>query len=81
MDCGDGLIELINPEILELEGARSGVESCLAYPDYYGYVNRAQSVKIKTLNSKVKSIVLQAEGYLARCNEIDHLNGVHVLSE
>ena len=30
MDCGDGLIEMINPEILETEGEQDGPEELLA---------------------------------------------------
>lgn len=78
MDCGDGLIELINPEILEMHGEQTGAEACLSFPGYYGYVKRAQSVKVKTLNRNGETVIVHGEGYLARCmqHEIDHLNGV-----
>jgi peptide deformylase len=36
MDCGDGFIELINPEIIEMEGEQTGAEACLSFPGYYG---------------------------------------------
>jgi peptide deformylase len=78
MDCGEGLIELINPEILEMSGEQLGPEACLSYPGYYGNVQRAQNVKVKTLNRKGESVILEGEGYLARCiqHEVDHLNGI-----
>lgn len=78
MDCGDGLIELINPELLDMEGEQTGTEACLSFPGYYGIVKRARKVKIKTLNRKGESVILTGEDYLARCmlHEIDHLNGV-----
>ncbi|MFD0710736.1 peptide deformylase [Paenibacillus sp. GCM10027626] len=78
MDCGSGLIELINPEIIESEGEQYGTEACLSYPGYYGYVKRANRVKVQTLNRQGETIVLEGEGFLARCmqHEIDHLNGV-----
>ncbi|RJE87047.1 peptide deformylase [Paenibacillus sp. 1011MAR3C5] len=78
MDCGDGLIELINPEILELSGEQLGTEACLSFPGYLGYVMRAHYIKLSTLNRQGKRVILEAEGYLARCmqHEIDHLNGV-----
>lgn len=78
MDCGDGLIELINPEIVESSGEQVGPESCLSYPGYYGFVKRANKVKVQTLNRQGESIILEGEGFLARCmqHEIDHLNGV-----
>jgi peptide deformylase len=85
MDCGEGLIELINPEIIEASGEQEGAEACLSYPGYHGYVKRAQYVKITTLNRQGEKVELEGEGFLARCmqHEIDHLNGVlfvdHVL--
>ena len=44
MDCGDGLIELINPEIIEMDGEQTGAEACLSFPGYYGIVKRANRV-------------------------------------
>ncbi|WP_127529615.1 peptide deformylase [Paenibacillus kobensis] len=78
MDCGDGLIELINPEIVEMRGEQIGAEACLSFPGYYGMVRRAHYVKALTWNRQGEQIVLEGEGYLARCiqHEIDHLNGV-----
>ncbi|MBD3919363.1 peptide deformylase [Paenibacillus sp. PR3] len=78
MDCGEGLIELINPEIIEMQGEQEGAEACLSYPGWYGIVKRANYVKLTTLNRQGDRIVLEGEGYLARCmqHEIDHLNGI-----
>lgn len=78
MDCGEGLIELINPEIVERDGEQMGPEACLSYPGYYGYVKRANKVKVKTLNRQGQTVILEGEDYLARCmqHEIDHLNGI-----
>ena len=78
MDCGDGLIELINPEIVELRGEQTGAEACLSYPGYYGEVKRANYVSVRSFDRQGQTFVLEGEGYLARCiqHEIDHLNGV-----
>ncbi len=78
MDCGEGLIELINPEIVETSGEQTGTEGCLSYPGYYGQVKRADRVTVKTFDRAGEPITIEGQGYLARCmqHEIDHLNGV-----
>ncbi|MFC4810642.1 peptide deformylase [Paenibacillus sp. GCM10023250] len=78
MDCGNGLIELINPEILEASGEQTGAEACLSYPGYRGLVKRASTVKVRMLTRTGETVVLEAAGYPAVCmqHEIDHLNGV-----
>jgi peptide deformylase len=78
MDCGEGLIELINPEIIEMQGEQIGGEACLSFPGYWGYVKRASQVKVKSLNRQGNTVILEGEGHIARCmqHEIDHLNGV-----
>lgn len=49
MDCGDGLLELINPQIVEKSGEQYGEEACLSIPGVYGYVKRANELVVKTL--------------------------------
>lgn len=78
MDCGDGLTELINPEIIESHGEQIGPEGCLSLPGYSGIVKRSHSVKVKSHTRTGESFLLEAEGYLAVCvqHEIDHLDGI-----
>jgi peptide deformylase len=80
MDVGDdhGLIELINPEVIEKEGEQFGPEGCLSIPGMTGDVRRAQRVKVKGLNRDGEEIVIEGTDLLARCilHEVDHLNGV-----
>ncbi|UQZ83154.1 Peptide deformylase [Paenibacillus konkukensis] len=78
MDCGEGLIELINPEIIDMGGEQTGPEACLSYPNYSGIVKRAQRVSIRAKDRRGNPFELEGKGYLARCiqHEIDHLNGV-----
>lgn len=78
MDCGDGFIELINPEMLHSSGEQIGSEACLSFPGYYGTVKRANEVTIKSLNRLGQEVIIEGSGYLARCiqHEMDHLNGV-----
>lgn len=78
MDCGDGLIELINPEIVSKEGQQVGPEGCLSIPGITAEVSRANHVVAKGLNRNGEEITVEGEGLLARCiqHEIDHLNGI-----
>ncbi|WP_040948591.1 peptide deformylase [Gorillibacterium massiliense] len=80
IDVGDdnGLLELINPEILSREGEQLGPEGCLSIPGLVGEVRRANVVKIKAQDRNGKEFEMVGEGYLARAmqHEIDHLNGV-----
>ena len=78
IDVGDGLIELVNPEIIEAEGAVIGAEGCLSVPGRRGTVERPERVVVAAQNRSGKNIRLEADGLLAvcLCHEIDHLDGV-----
>ncbi|SDD98489.1 peptide deformylase [Paenibacillus sp. UNCCL117] len=81
MDCGEehgGLIELINPEIIELEGEQFGAEGCLSIPGLRGDVKRAARAKVKGLNRDGEEIIVEGTELLARCiqHEVDHLDGI-----
>lgn len=75
---GSGLVELINPVIVERSGKQSGHESCLSIPGAYGLVKRSQYVKVMTWNRQGKEVFVEGTGDLAIClqHEIDHLDGV-----
>lgn len=78
VDCGEGKLELINPEILERRGEQTGPEACLSFPGYTGIVKRANQVKVKSATRDQREILITAEGFAARClqHEIDHLDGI-----
>lgn len=79
VDVGSGLIEMINPEIIEKKGEQiSPPEGCLSIPNLLGDVRRANYIKVKGQDRNGQSIELEAEGFLARAfqHEIDHLNGI-----
>lgn len=69
---------LINPEIKPLNDPVLGPEGCLSFPELYGDVLRPESVEVKALNEKGKSIEFRCGGLLARAvqHETDHLNGI-----
>jgi peptide deformylase len=80
MDCGTehGLIELVNPEIVETDGEQLGPEGCLSIPNVQGDVRRPLNVKVKGQDRHGQPIVIEGTELLARCimHEVDHLNGV-----
>lgn len=78
IDVGDGLMELINPEIIEENGTQCEVEGCLSLPGKQAYTIRPEKVKVKALNRDGKWCVYSGEGLKARafCHEIDHLKGM-----
>lgn len=78
IDVGEGILKLINPEIIEEEGEEVDVEGCLSIPNRSGRVKRPQRVKVKYLDESGEEKTIEGTGLLARalCHEIDHLNGV-----
>ena len=78
IDIGDGLIELINPEIIETEGEYLDNEGCLSVPGECGDVLRPYRVKVRAQNRFGETVEIEGEELLARafCHEIDHLDGI-----
>lgn len=75
---GPGLIEMINPEILEAKGSQTGPEGCLSIPGINGEVERRSYVKVKGLDRNGNEQIIEAENFLATVfqHEIDHLEGI-----
>lgn len=78
IDIGEGVIKLINPEIIEKEGENIDVEGCLSVPGRAGTVKRPERVRVKYLNEFGEEKIIEGRGLLAKalCHEIDHLNGI-----
>lgn len=77
VDVGDGYLELINPEIVEMSGEEISDEGCLSLPGESGKVKRPTYVKVKAQNRNGAWRLLEGTGLKARCfcHEIDHLDG------
>lgn len=77
-DIGEGVIELINPEIVAEDGVQCDNEGCLSLPGITEEVTRPRAVTVKGLDRFGNEIILEGEELLARalCHEIDHLNGI-----
>lgn len=78
VDVGEGLLELVNPEIIETQGSECGPEGCLSVPGRSGMVVRPSKVTVRAQDAKGEFFEVTGEGYSARafCHEIDHLDGV-----
>lgn len=78
IDVGDGLIELINPVIMETSGSQIGAEGCLSIPGESAEVERPNYVKVRAQDRFGNNIVVEGTELKARalCHEIDHLDGI-----
>jgi len=78
IDTGDGVLELVNPEIIGREGTQREQEGCLSFPGEYGVTLRPAIVKLKAQNRRGQWCFFKADGLKARafCHECDHLDGV-----
>ena len=77
----EGVIALINPEIISGEGECTEEEGCLSVPDFKETVLRKKKVLVKGLDPEGKEKEISAEGLLAIAfqHEIDHLDGILII--
>lgn len=78
IDDGKGLMELINPSIVEKSKETiTAVEGCLSFPGKWAAVKRPGTVVVRAQNREGKWCLYKGEGLRARCfcHEIDHLKG------
>ena len=78
IDAGEGLYELINPEIIEeSEETQRVLEGCLSCPGEWGYTTRPKKVKFKAQNRKGEWYEKEVEDLFAQavCHELAHLDG------
>ena len=78
IDIGQGVIELVNPEIIEKSGEQHEIEGCLSCPGQWGITKRPMFVMVKPQDRNGNEFKMSAEGLLAKafCHEIDHLDGI-----
>ena len=78
VDMGQGLIKLINPEIIKTEGTQQAVEGCLSIPGKWGKLPRPANVVVRGLDENGITREYTGDGDLAKafCHEIDHLDGI-----
>jgi len=73
----EGMLELVNPEILEQTGEQTGPEGCLSVPGKWGMVSRPNFVRIRAQDRYGNWFETEGNELLARCfcHEIEHLDG------
>ena len=78
VEVEDQLVELINPEILKIDGCQKSEEGCLSVPGIIGAVERPAYVKMKGLNRHGDQVVVEGTELMAvaLCHEYDHLEGI-----
>lgn len=77
IDVGEGLIEFINPVILETSGEQFGEEGCLSVPNKYGDVRRPNYAKMRAQDRNGNYFEVEGSELMARAmlHENDHLDG------
>ena len=73
-----GVIEAVNPRIVERRGKQEDVEGCLSSPGEYGITRRPRRVKMVAQDRFGKEFTFEGEDLSARCvcHEYDHLDGI-----
>jgi peptide deformylase len=78
MDPGDGLLNVVNPEIIEASKKRDTMEEgCLSLPGVTVSVARPESVKVRAQDENGDFFIRKFEGLAAKVvqHEMDHLEG------
>jgi peptide deformylase len=73
-----GELVLVNPSVVSASGAEVAREGCLSIPDLTANVRRATHAVIEARDPAGESVVVETEGFEARCllHELDHLDGI-----
>lgn len=77
-DNNHGLLEMINPEIIEKSGSKMMREGCMSVPNYTGNVTRAEHIVVEFTDRRGQLRVIEASGFeaVAIQHELDHLDGL-----
>ncbi len=72
---------VVNPELVDLQGAKEGEEGCLSLPEVRVEVRRAQKARLKAVDLAGKPFEVEDSDLTARIwqHETDHLNGVLII--
>ena len=72
-----GLLEMVNPEIIERDGSQTGREGCLSLPGERAVI-RYHSITVRWLDLSMQQQKRSFEGYIAQIiqHEVDHCAGI-----
>jgi len=83
LNIGDGLVVLVNPEIVDRQGRTRMEEGCLSCPGICVDVDRNEQVTVRGLDLNGAEVTFETDGLKARVvqHEIDHLDGILILDK
>ena len=78
VDTGEGILELVNPTLVETDGEQIGAEGCLSVPGKYGLVKQPYYAKVRAQDRNGEWFEAEGEELIGRCfcHELDHLDGI-----
>lgn len=78
IDDGNGVITLINPQIIKTKGEQEVEEGCLSFPNQYAKMIRPKEIVVEALDRSGKKITIKSKDLLAQAiaHECDHLDGI-----
>ena len=79
IDIGEGLLELINPEIIATSGEQIDAEGCLSIPGEDGEVKRPYVVRVRAQDRNGNTFEIEGEELLARafCRSDTNENSIY----
>jgi peptide deformylase len=77
VDVGEGVMEFVNPQVLETSGSQTVLEGCLSFPGQWGMITRPNHVKMKAQDRQGNWFEVEGEELLAQAmlHENGHLDG------
>ena len=78
IDDGNGVITLINPQIIKTKGQQEVEEGCLSFPNQYAKMIRPKEIVVEALDRSGKKITIKSKDLLAQAiaHECDLLDGI-----
>lgn len=77
IEIGGRHIELVNPELIRVDGTQTDLEGCLSVAGFYAPTTRADRAVVGGLDRRGRPVRVAGRGFLARAlqHEVGHLDG------